>query len=212
MKRTVAILLVTALGVLSTPAQYSRVKEKARGFGGQMTERHNGAESGAPPPGTPPRTGTTAPAAPPTQATPAVAPAPVKPGTQQQAATKLKADIAAARARGEVSPEAKKQFVQDLQLAALGNSQPTAATLTQFTEQFLPAVAAKNVAATGDAKLVQNIVVALNCAGLSANRMAEITSEVETTLTKAGATTETSAAVGKHLNAIVAEVQSGSAR
>jgi hypothetical protein len=212
MSKTCAILLIAAVGVLTTPAQnVSRIKEKARGFGGQMTERHNGAETGAPPPGPPPKTGTTTAAA--TQpATPAVAAAPAKPGTQQQAATKLKADIAAARAKGEVSPEAKKQFVQDLQLAVLGHSQPSAATLTLFTEQFLPAVAAKNVAPTSDAKLVQNIVVSLNCTGLSPTRMTEITGEIETALTKAGATADAAARVGQQLSAIIAEVQTGAAK
>ena len=207
MQRTVALLLVTAMGIVTLQAQnVSRLKEKARGFGGQMTERHNGAENGAPPPAPPPKAG--APAT--TVAAPAAAP--VKPGTQQQAATKLKADIAAARAKGEVSPEAKKQFVQDLQLAVLGHSQPSAATLTQFTEQFLPAVAAKNVAPAGDAKVVQNIVVSLNCAGLSATRLAEITGEVESALTQAGAPTDVSARVGQQLSAIIAEVQSGSSK
>ena len=214
MKKLIAIFLIAAvLSPVVRAQNVGRIRDKARGFGPQMTERHDAAENGTPPSAPPPKSGTTTtPPAAPQPATPAAVVAPLKPGTQQQAATKLKADIAAARAKGEVSPEAKKQFVQHLQLAVLGHSQPSAGALTRFTEEFLPAVAAKNVSPTSDAKLVQNIVVSLNCAGLSATRMTEITGEVETALTRAGAPTDASAKVGKQLSAIISEVQTGAAR
>src|SRR5688572_29129271 len=154
MKRTIAVLLITVFCGIHVQAQYSRLKDKARNLDDKINERHNAAENGAPPPGLPPKAGAAKTAAP--AATPQPIVAPVKPGNQQQAATKLKADIAAARAQGEVTDEAKKQFAQDMKLAVMGSSQPSPATLAAFAESFLPAVAAKNVSSASDAKLVQN--------------------------------------------------------
>lgn len=209
MKTTLAILMVLVLGAVSAPAQFSRVKEKARNLDDKMTERHNSAENGAPPPGPAPKNSPAQPGKPAAPATPQPVLAPIKPSTQQQAATKLKADIAAARTKGEVTAEAKKEFAQDLKLAVLGSSQPSPAALATFSERFLPAVAARNVTAASDAKLVQNIVISLNCAGLSASRMSEITGEVQGALTKAGAAEGDATKVAESLTAIIAEVQSG---
>jgi hypothetical protein len=206
MKRIFVVLLLTAFCGLQAQAQYSRLKDKARNLDDKINERHNAAENGTPPAGPPPKAGAANPAAP---ATPRPMVAPVKPGNQQQAATKLKADIAAARAQGEVTDEAKKQFAQDLKLAVMGSSQPSAAALTAFTESFLPAVTAKNVTPASDTKLVQNIVISLNCAGLSASRMAEITGEMESALTKAGAPAPDATKAAEGLSAIIAEVQGG---
>lgn len=209
MKRTIAILLLTAFFGLHAQAQFSRVKDKARNLDDKMTERHNAAENGAPPPGPPPKAGAAKPAAP---TTPQTIVAPAKPSNQQQAATKLKADIAAARVRGEVTDEAKKQFAQDMKLAVMGSSQPSPATLTAFAESFLPAVAAKNVSPASDAKIVQHIVISLNCAGLSATRMAEIAGEMESALTKAGAPASDAAKAAQGLTAIIAQVQGGASK
>lgn len=209
MNRTLVVLLLTAFCSLHAQAQYSRVKDKARGLDDKINERHNAAENGAPPPGPPPKAGTANPAAP---ATPPTIVAPAKPSNQQQAATKLKADIAAARARGEVTDEAKKQFAQDMKLAVMGSSQPSPAALTAFADIFLPAVAAKKVSSASDAKLVQNIVISLNCAGLSASRMTEIAGEMESALTKAGAPAPDAAKAAQGLTAIIAEVQGGAGK
>lgn len=206
MKRTLVVLLIAAFFGLPAQAQYSRLKDKARNLDDKINERHNTAENGAPPPGSPAKAGTARPAAP----QPVVAP--VKPSNQQQAATKLKADIAAARARGEVTEEARKQFAQDLKLAVMGNSQPSPAALTAFADSFLPVVAAKNVSAANDTKLVQNIVISLNCAGLSATRMTEIVGEVESGLAKAGAPAPDAAKAAQGLTTIIAEVQGGGAK
>jgi hypothetical protein len=206
MKRTITVLLIAAFCAVNAQAQYSRLKDKARNLDDKINERHNAAENGTPPPGPTPKTGPAKPAAP---ATPQTVVAPVKPSTQQQAATKLKADIAAARARGEVTADAKKQFAQDMKLAVLGSSQPTPATLTAFAESFLPAVAAKNVSPASDTKLVQNIVISLNSAGLSATRLTEIAGEMESSLTKAGAPAPDAAKTAQGLTAIIAEVQAG---
>jgi hypothetical protein len=206
MKRILVVLLLTAFCGLQAQAQYSRLKDKARNLDDKINERHNAAENGAPPPGPPPKAGAANAAAP----RPVVAP--VKPGNQQQAATKLRADIAAARAQGEVTDEAKKQFAQDLKLAVMGSSQPSAAALAAFTESFLPAVTAKNVTPASDTKLVQNIVISLNCAGLSASRMAEITGEMQSALTKAGAPAPDAAKAAEGLSAIIAEVQGGGSK
>lgn len=209
MKRTITVLLLIACCGFQAQAQYSRLKDKARNLDDKINERHNAAENGAPPPGLPPKAGTAKPAAP---AVPQPVVAPVKPGNQQQAATKLKADIAAARAHGAVTDEAKKQFAQDLKLAVMGSTQPSPATLTAFAESFLPAVAARNVSPASDTKLVQNIVISLNCAGLSASRLAEITGEMERTLAKAGAPAPDAAIAGQRLAAIIAEVQGGASK
>lgn len=210
MRRIVASLLMAALCSVQVQAQFSRVKDKARNLDDKMTERHNSAENGAPPPpGAPPKTGAAKPATP---ATPLPLAAPAKPSTQQQAATKLKADIAAARAKGEVTEEAKKQFAQDLKLAVMGSSHPTPATLNTFAESFLPTAAGRDVSPANDARIVQNIVVSLNCAGLSASRMAEIRGELESSLTKSGAPAAAAAKAAQDLAAIIAEVQGGGAK
>jgi len=209
MNRTIAVLLITACCGLQVQAQYSGLKNKARGLDDKINERHNAAENGVPPPGPPPKAGTANPATP---AAPQPVMAPVKPSNQQQAATKLKADIAAARAQGEVTTEAKKQFAQDMKLAVMGSSQPSPAAMTAFAESFLPVVAAKKVSPAGDAKLVQNIVISLNCAGLSATRMTEIAGEMEGTLTKAGASAPDAAKAAQGLTAIIAEVQGGASK
>lgn len=201
MKTHVALLLVLTLTATTVSAQYSRIIQKARSLDDKMTQRHNSAD-GAPPPGV-------APAKPGAPATPQPAVAPLKPSTQQQAATKLKADIATARNKGEVSAEAKREFAADLKLAVLGSSRPDAEALQAFAGSFLPTVAAKGVAATGDSRLVQNIVIALNSAGLSASRLGEITSELESTLTKSGAEGAAAAKSGQDLRAIIDQIQSG---
>lgn len=206
-------MLVVA-GVLtgSVHAQYSRIKDKARSLPGQMTERHNAAADGAPPanppPGAPSRN---APAQPPPP--PVAAPvAAVKPGAQQLAATKLKADLAAAHAKGEATDEMKKEFAQDLAAAISGSSRPSPATLAKFGDSLLPTVAAKEVALTSDAKLVQNIVISLNCSGLSSTRLKEIADEVETVLTKSGVPAGAAGVVKQNLGAVAAEVQSGASK
>lgn len=210
MKSLVAVLLLAILLMAgNASAQYAPLKQKARDFGGKMTERHNAAENGTPPPGLPPKSGTAQPASPATAQPPA---APIKPSTQQQAATKLKADIAEARAKGEATAELKKQFAQDLSAAAQGSSRPSLAALTRFGESLLTAVAAKKITLTDDTKLVKNVVVSLNSAGLSPARLQEINDEVQTVLTKSGVSTGETSLVAQHLSAVVAEIQSSAAR
>ena len=192
-------------------AQYSRIKEKARALPGQMTERHNAAADGAPPPGLPPKSAPGQPPAPP-PATPVAPVAPVKPSTQQLAATKLKADLASAHAKGEATDEMKKQFAQDLSAAISGSSRPSPAALAKFGDSLLPTVSAKGVVLTSDAKLVQNIVISLNCAGLSSTRLKEIADELETVLTKSGVPPAEAGIVKQNLAAVAAEVQSGGSK
>ncbi len=215
MKKTIALFLVVAAACGPAVAQYGNVKQKARDVNNRINERHNAAGEGAPPPGYAERygirPGTPAPQ-PAAPAAPAAAPpvaAPAKPSTQQQAATKLKADIAAVRTKGEVSAEDKKQFIEDLQLAVLGKSRPSHTTLTQFTDGFLPVIAAKGTTAANDAKIVQNLVVALNCAGLSGTRTKEIVGEVEGALTRSGAAAPEAGKASEKLGIIMVEIQGG---
>ena len=209
MKSLVAVLLLAILMAGNASAQYAPLKQKARDFGGKMTERHNGAADGAPPPGLPPKPGAAQPASPATAQPPA---APIKPSTQQQAATKLKADIAEARAKGEATAELKKQFALDLSAAAQGNSRPSLAALTKFGESLLTVVAAKSITLTDDTKLVKSVVVSLNSAGLSASRLQEINEEVQAVLTKSGVSPGETSLVAQHLGAVVAEIQSSAAK
>ena len=207
MKTWIAILAIAGILAGNASAQYSKIKEKARSLPGQMTERHNAAADGAPPaapsPGAPSRNAPAPPATPPAPVTA------VKPSAQQLAATKLKADLAAAHAKGEATDEMKKEFAQDLAAAVSGNSRPSPATLAKFGDSLLPTVAAKEVALTSDAKLVQNIVISLNCTGLSGSRLTEIADEVETVLTKSGVPAGAAGVVKQNLGALAAEIQSG---
>lgn len=215
MKTLVAVLLSGVLMVGNACAQYAPLKQKARDLPGKMTERHNAAAEGAPPPGLPPKSGAGQPVPPPGTAPgapPAAAAAPIKPSSQQQAATKLKADIAEARAKGEATAEMKKQFVQDLSSAVQGSSRPSAAALDKFGESLLTPLAVKNATPPDDTKLVKAIVVSLNCAGLSAARLQEINDEVQTVLTKSGVSSAAASLVGQNLGAVVADIQSGAAK
>jgi hypothetical protein len=209
MKTLVAVLVLAILMAGNASAQYAPLKQKARDFGGKMTERHNGAAEGAPPPGLPPKPGAAQPASPPAVQPPA---APIKPSSQQQAATKLKADIAEARAKGEATAELKKQFALDLSAAAQGNSRPSLAALTKFGESLLTSVAAKKTGPADDAKLVKNVVVSLNSAGLSASRLQEINEEVQAVLSKSGVPAGETSLIGQNLGAVVAEIQSSAAK
>ena len=211
MKTWIAILVVAGVLINSANAQYSRIKEKARALPGQMTERHNAAADGAPPPGLPPKNAPGQPPPPATAAPPAPV-APVKPSAQQLAATKLKTDLAAAHAKGEATDEMKKQFAQDLSAAVSGSRRPSPAALAKFGDSLLPTVAAKEVTLTSDAKLVQNIVISLNCAGLSSTRLKEIADEVETVLTKSGVPPGAAGIVKQNLGAVAGEVQSGATK
>jgi hypothetical protein len=210
MKTSVAVLFVALLMAGNGSAQYARIQQKARDLPGKINERHNAAEDGAPPTGLPPRPGAAQPASPP-GAPPAVA-APIKPSTQQQAATKLKADIAEARARGEATSEMKKQFAQDLSAAAQGSSRPSPAALAKFGDSLLPSLAAKQVKLTDDTKLIKAIVVSLNSGGLSGSRLQEINEEVQAVLTKSGVPPGEVSVVGQNLGAVVTEIQSGVVR
>ena len=214
MKTLVAVLLSGVLMAGNAGAQYAPLKQKARDLPGKMTERHNAAAEGAPPSGLPPKSGVGQPAPPPGSApgAPPAAAAPIKPSSQQQAATKLKGDIAEARAKGEATAEMKKQFVQDLSAAAQGSSRPSAAALTKFGESLLTALAAKSITLADDTKLVKSVVVSLNSAGLSPSRLQEINDEVQAVLTKSGVAPGETSFVAQNLGAVVAEIQSSAAK
>ena len=124
----------------------------------------------------------------------------------------MKADLAAAHAKGEATDEMKKEFAKDLAAAVSGSSRPSPAALAKFGDGLLPAIAAKGVTLTSDAKLVQNIVISLNCAGLSSTRLKEIADEVETILTKSAVPPGEAANVKQNLGAVSAEVQSGATK
>lgn len=208
MRTLLAVGLLTFILAQSASAQNTyRMKEKARSLGAKINERDNAALNDTQPAGESPKNG-----AAPAPAAAIVPVAPPKPASQQAAATKLKADLAAIRLKGEVTPEAKKQFLQDLQASAMGTGRPTAKSLQAFAESFLPAVASKKFGANDDSKLVHDIVLSLNCGGLAASRTQEITSEVETTLTKAGTDAAAAAKSSADLATIIAEVQAGAIR
>jgi hypothetical protein len=204
MKIPVAITVAVMIISLTAEAQYVRAIQRAKEVSGQVTQRQKSADNESAP-GAPAQ-----PAAKP--ATPQPVVAPVKPSTQQQAATKLKADIAEARIKGEATADLKKQFVQDLAVAALGHSKPSPAALAKFGEALLPAVAAKNVTLTDDSKLVKAIVVLLNSAGLPSTRLQELNDEVQGVLAKAGVSTADVGSIGEDLSAVAAEIQSGASK
>ena len=211
MKNLAAILLTMVLLAGNASAQYSTAKRMARDLPGKINERHNAAEEGAPPPGLPPKLGAAQPATPPAQAPQPVA-APIKPTTQQLAASKLKADITEAHTKGEATAEMKKQFVTDLAAAAQGRSQPSAAALAKFGESLLAALAAKNITLTEDAKMIKAIVVSLNSAGLSAARLQELNDEVQAVLTKAGVPVGEASLAAQNLAAVVSDIQSSATK
>lgn len=210
MKTLVAILTVTALLIGSASAQYSSAKRQAGSLEGKINERHKAAEDGAPPPGLPPKSGsaqTSKPAPPPVPP----AAAPIKPTSQQLAATKLKADIAAARAKGEATAELKRQFAADLAAAVSGSSRPSPAALAKFGDGLLTALVPKSVALTDDTKLIKAIIASLNSKGLSATRLQEINDEFQALLTKAGMAAGDASLAAQNLAGVVTEVQNGTA-
>ena len=204
MKSPVAILLLTVLLASNAGAQYSRAIQKAKGLPDKINERYRTAENGAPPPG--PAAPPAAPAAPTAAQPPA---APIKPSTQQQAATKLKADLVEVRAKGEATAEMKKQFVQDLSATVQGYNRPSLEALTRFSESLLAATATKKSTLADDARLVKNIVISLNSAGLSTERLQEISEEIQAVLTKSGVSADQTGLIAQNLSAAVSDVQSG---
>ena len=211
MKTLVAILLTMSLLVSNASAQYSSAKRQARGLESKINDRHNAAEDGAPPPGLPPKPGTAQPASP-TPPTAQPANAPIKPTTQQLAASKLKSDIAAAHTNGVATAEMKHQFVIDLASAAQGRSQPSAVALAKFGEALLTSLAAKNIALTEDTKLIKAIVVSLNSAGLYPARLQELNDEVQAVLIKAGVPTGEASVASQNLAVVVSDIQSSATK
>jgi len=208
MKSPALILLTSLLMAGIAGAQYAPAKQRARDVSGRMTERQNVTADGSPasryglpqtaPPATPPPTAENSVSAP-----------TIKPSTQQQAATKVKADLAEARAKGEATAELKKQFVQDLSATAQGYNRPSLAALTRFGESLLTAVATKKGTAADDARLVKNVVISLNSAGLSPARLQEISEEIHAVLTKSGISADETSLITQHLSAAVSDIQSG---
>lgn len=210
MKTVVGITMALLVTSVAVNAQYVRAIEKAKQANSQVNQRQNealnegsnsAAQPGAAKPANPQQPATTAPAA-----------APIKPSTQQQAATKLKADITEAHTKGEVTAEMKKQFATDLGAAAMGSYRPSPAALAKLSDALLPAVAAKNVSHADDAKLVKAIVVSLNSAGLSSSRLQELNDEVQGVLTKAGVPAGDAAVIGQNLAAAVGEIQTSAGK
>jgi hypothetical protein len=212
MKKIIALLLITAVCAGSASAQNtSRMKDRARSLDDKINERHTKEGDPGPPGPAPtpaPQPGAPAPATPPPSGQRLVMP-PSKPGTQQQAATKLKAAIAALRAKGEVTAEDKKQFTQELKDSAIGSGKPKPESLEKLTDTLLPLIAAKTVLPSSDAKIVQSLVVSLNSGGLSASRMVEIGDEVEAGLTKVGIAAPEAAKVKEQLAVVIADVRGG---
>lgn len=209
MKTLVAILTVTTLLIGNADAQYSSAKRQAGSLEGKINERHKAAEDGTPPPGLPPKSGSAQTPPPPPPPVPAAAP--IKPSSQQMAATKLKADITAARAKGEATAELKKQFAADLAAAVSGSSRPSPAALAKFGDGLLTALVPRSVALTDDTKLIKAIIVSLNSKGLSATRLHEINNEFQTLLTKAGVAAGDATLAAQNLADVVTEVQNGTA-
>jgi hypothetical protein len=139
----------------------------------------------------------------------AAAPPPQRANSREQAIAKLKADIIAVRSKGEATPEMKTQFARDLLSASMGDNQASLATLTKFSNSLLPIVATKGVTDAGDARMMQDLMVALNSHGLSTDRIGELGDEVKGALDKAGADSTATVAVAENLKSIGADVQAG---
>ena len=175
-----------------------RTRQRARSAGNRNTAADKAVEGESPQ--------TPATNKPPAAATPA-GPVKATATTQQQNTTKLKADLAAVRAKGQATPELKQQFAKDLLAAARGSAKPSAYSVDKFTDVLLTAAASKSLSATGDARLIQNLLIAVNSFGLSATRMQEIVNDVQTTLKTAGLTEDNATAISNEFKTLALEVQ-----
>ncbi len=197
MKAVFIALAVLGLGAGQVFAQAEvAVKQRAK----KLSDDNNAQQGVKPPPAATPRHDTTATT---TQSGSALTPPP-----QQQTATMLKADLAAVRAKGQTTPELKQEFVKHLSVAVRGSAQPSSLALDKFADSLLAAIATKDVSSTNDARLVQNVIVTLNSAGLSSRRTQEIADEVQAALMAAGVPSDAASTAASDLKNIGTEVQS----
>ena len=187
--RTTFIILaivVWSMGSLLAGPQ-ELVKERAKGVRDRNNERQGVPPS--PPPAQPPASAT----APPT-ARAAAKPTPT---------AKIKSDLLAWQSQKAVSAEAKKEFVGNLQTAVRGSKSPSTESLEKLTESLATALAGKSLGANQLSRLVQNINLALNSAGLSEERRDEVAAEVQSDLESAGATPASAATAATDLKAVM---------
>jgi flagellar motor protein MotB len=198
--RTILITFAV-LGLLTAQAsgQTARIRQRASA----LANPTNNVQQATNTPPSPPSTSATA-SRPATPAAPAV---PLTPTTQQKSAAKLKADLAAVRAKGEATPALKQQFAKDLLAAARGTAKPSAYSTDRFSDVLLTRIADKSVSAGGDAKLIQSMVLAVNSFGLSSTRTQEIVNDLQSALKTAGMADDNVTAVGNEFKTLALEVQ-----
>ncbi|HLP76296.1 MAG TPA: hypothetical protein VK327_05195 [Candidatus Paceibacterota bacterium] len=146
-----------------------------------------------------------------TPAPAAVAPRPTPvatpPNAQQQRVARLKADLAEVRSAGNVTDQVKRNFELDLVAIAQGSHKPSTNSVAALANSLLPALSDRKISAGLNERLMQKLVVLMNCHGLSASRAQEIIEEAKTAMTSCGISTDVAAKIATDLQAIVTEIQ-----
>lgn len=140
---------------------------------------------------------------------PGVPAAPAANAAQQQAVSKLKADIAVIKSKKEVTPELKAQLKKDLAAATDGATKPAAETLAKLGDDLASALVDKKISSQDVADLATSLAAVLNSAGISTVEIATAVRTTKEILTASGVTKQDIAAVADDLKAIVGELQKG---
>ena len=120
---------------------------------------------------------------------------------------RLKADIAGIVANPSASDETKKQLATDMLACARGSNKPGEAAVQKFAASLSAALAGKSIEPSVQARLVQNINLVLNSAGLSEQRTSEVGDDVQAILQTAGVARAMAVNITRDLKAIAEELQ-----
>lgn len=183
---TILVATLVTFAAMAGPEQI--IKQRAK----DTANQNNARQGAAPPGGQPPASG-----APPQAARP-LPPDPV---------AKVRADLAAIVTASKVTPEKQAEFGVNLLALARGSTKPTSASVNKFASALAESLAGKKLDTSTQSRLVQNLNLLLNSAGLSDSRTQEVAGEVQKTLQSAGVVEATTTTLMSGLDAVVAEVR-----
>lgn len=186
-------LILVAATAFAGPEQ---IKQRAKELSNQNNVRQGIA------PATPPK-----PAQPAPQATsPAVAaPAPVTP---QQAAVKLKADLAKIKPGSQVTVPQRQELTRDLLGIVQAPTKPSSTSVAKLAADMAAALSQKAIGAADLDRLVQNLVAALGNATLPPSQLQAIGADVQAIFQNSGAARNAAVQIADDLKAVTSEIRS----
>jgi|ERR1051325_1755067 hypothetical protein len=149
--------------------------------------------------------------APPTQPTqPAAsqtASAPPANPQQQQALTRLKADLAAIKANSQITSEQKQKIANDLIAATIGAAKPSTASAAILAEDLAAAFAEKPLSSASRDRLVLELDAVLNPSKYPQAKMDAIFTDIQAIFQENGAARKNSVKISEEVKVLAAEVK-----